>query len=153
LKTDVRANSLISKLSATPAMAATPAKPNVRSGLSQEQKPTRPLLREERRRTQRVLLRTRVQIHVALEGKLTTIDAITLSVNPQGALVVMKQNLPVETRLVLEHQSTKVRVPCRVPRLGREMPEGIHIPIEFDAPAPDFWGIVFPPVDWRADEE
>jgi hypothetical protein len=151
LKTDARVKSHIAKPSATP--APTSAKPNVRGALPQEQKAAKPLVREERRRSQRVLLRTRVQIHVASQGKLITIDAITLSVNPQGALVVMKQNLPVETRLVLEHQATKVRIPCRVPRLGREMPEGVHVPIEFDTPAPDFWGIVFPPVNWRADDE
>jgi hypothetical protein len=29
------------------------------------------------------------------------------------------------------------------------MPEGFHIPIEFDSPAPDFWKIAFPPTDWR----
>ena len=48
---------------------------------------------QERRRGQRVLLRIRANIHVALQGKATTLDAATLSVTPQGAVVVMKQNL------------------------------------------------------------
>jgi hypothetical protein len=113
----------------------------------------RPVSVEERRRSQRVLLRTRAKIHVALAGKLTTIDAITLSVNPQGALVVMSQSLPVESRLVLEHGHTKERVACKVARAAREMPEGFHVPLEFDSPAPEFWRIAFPPTDWRADDE
>lgn len=104
---------------------------------------------EERRRTQRVLLRVKANIHVALQGKQMTFDVFTLSVNTQGAVVVMKQGLPPETRLVLEHGSTKERVACKVIRAAKETPEGFHIPLEFDSPAPDFWKITFPPENWR----
>jgi len=110
-----------------------------------------PIAGQERRRGQRVLLRIRANIHVALLGKATTLDAATLSVTPQGAVVVMKQNLPAETRLVLEHGGTKQRVDCKVARPTRETPEGFHIPLEFDSPAPGFWKINFPPSDWRPD--
>lgn len=107
---------------------------------------------QERRRGQRVLLRIRANIHVALQGKATTLDAATLSVTPQGAVVVMKQNLPAETHLVLEHGGTKQRVECKVARPSRETAEGFHIPLEFDSPAPGFWKIDFPPSDWRPDD-
>ena len=112
-----------------------------------------PIASQERRRGQRVLLRIRANSHVALPGKATTLDAATLSVTPQGAVVVMKQNLPAETRLVLEHGGTKQRVGCKVARPTRETPEGFHIPLEFDSPAPGFWKISFPPSDWRPDGE
>jgi len=108
--------------------------------------------REERRRTQRVLLRVRASIHVALKGTATTFDVFTLNVNPGGALILMNQSLPPETRLVLEHGSTHERVACKVVRQPREMPEGFHVPLEFDSPAPDFWKIDFPPTDWRPEE-
>jgi hypothetical protein len=107
---------------------------------------------QERRRGQRVLLRIRANIHVALQGKATTLDAATLSVTPQGAVVVMKQNLPAETRLVLEHDGTKQRVDCKVARPPRATAEGFHVPLEFDAPAPGFWKINFPPSDWRPED-
>lgn len=107
---------------------------------------------EERKRTQRVLLRVRANVHVAVQGKPTTLEASTVSVNPQGALVVLKQSLPAETRLILEHGGTREKVSCRVAKLGKEMPEGFHVPVEFDSPAPGFWKIDFPPVDWRPDE-
>ena len=106
-----------------------------------------PVKSEERRKGQRVLLRVQARIHVALEGKPTTLDVATLSVNPTGALVLMKQGLPAETRLVLEHKATKERVACKVAGLPREMPEGFHVPLEFDAPSPTFWKIDFPPAD------
>jgi hypothetical protein len=108
---------------------------------------------EDRRRSQRVLLRVRANIFVALQGKPAAFEVITLSVNHQGALVVMAQNLPPDTRLVLEHTGTKERVACKVARAARETPEGFHVPIEFDSPAPDFWRIAFPSADWRADDQ
>ncbi len=106
----------------------------------------------DRRRGQRVLLRIRASIHVALKGQRETIDVATLSVNPHGAMVVMDRNLAADTRLVLEHGATKQRVACRVVRSAQKMPEGFHVPLEFDSPAPDFWKIDFPSPDWRPDE-
>jgi hypothetical protein len=108
---------------------------------------------EERRRSYRVLLRVRANIHVALQGKPVTFETVTLSVSNHGALVVLKQNLPCDTRLVLEHSATRERVACKVARIAREMPEGFHIPLEFDSPAPNFWRIAFPPSDWRPPDD
>jgi hypothetical protein len=104
---------------------------------------------EEKRRSQRVLLRVRASLFVALNGKLTTFETVTLSVNNHGAMIILKQGLPPETRFVLEHSGTKERVACKVIRPSREMPDGFQIPIEFDSPAPNFWRIAFPPNDWR----
>jgi hypothetical protein len=110
------------------------------------------ILEQERRRGQRVLLRIRALIHVALQGPATTLEANTLSVNPKGALVVINKNLPQDTRLVLEHGGTKERAACKVVRPAKEMPEGFHTALEFDPPVPDFWKIAFPPANWRAED-
>jgi hypothetical protein len=107
---------------------------------------------QERRRGQRVLLRIRALIHVAVQGPVTTLEADTLSVNPKGAVVVIKRNLPAETRLVLEHGGTKERAACKVARPAKEMPEGFHTALEFDPPAPDFWKIAFPPANWPSED-
>ena len=107
---------------------------------------------EERRRSQRVLLRVRAKVHVALQGKPTTFDVTTLSVNSHGALIALQQNLPTDTRLVLEHEGTKERMSCKVVRPPRETAEGFHTAIEFDSAAPDFWRITFPPSDWRPED-
>jgi hypothetical protein len=108
---------------------------------------------DERRRGQRVFLRVRASIHVALQGKQATFDAMTISVSHNGALLVLKQSLPITTRLVLEHAGTKERVPCKVIRSAQSMPEGFHTPVEFEAPSPNFWHIAFPPADWRAPDD
>lgn len=106
----------------------------------------------ERRRGQRVLLRIRASIHVALKGRQETFNVATLSVNPHGAMVLMDCGLEADTRLVLEHGATKECVACKVVRSSQKMPEGFHVPLEFDSPAPDFWKIDFPSPDWRPDE-
>jgi hypothetical protein len=114
----------------------------------------RPLLfGEERRRSQRVLLRVRANVHVVLQGKEAMFEVTTISVNDHGALIVMERTLPLESRLVLENCGTKQYVACKVTRPPREMPEGYHIPLEFDSPAPDFWKIAFPPTDWRPEDQ
>jgi len=105
---------------------------------------------EEKRRSQRVLLRVRAKVHVALKGVPKTFDVTTLSVNAHGALIVIDQNFPIDTRLVLEHCGTREKVACRVVRSPRETREGFHTAIEFDTPAPDFWRIAFPAPDWSA---
>jgi hypothetical protein len=71
---------------------------------------------EEHRRGQRVLLGVRAQVHVALGGTPTTFEVTTFSVNSHGALITLQQNLPANTRLVLEHEGTKEGMSCRVVR-------------------------------------
>ncbi|MBZ5501029.1 MAG: hypothetical protein LAN59_02160 [Acidobacteriia bacterium] len=107
---------------------------------------------QERRRGQRVMLRVKVKIHVALQGKATTFETATVSVSPVGALVAMQRNLGADTRLVLEHTGTSERVACKISRPPREMPDGFHTALEFDSPSVDFWKIAFPPADWRAED-
>lgn len=145
-----------------PSRAATPGQkgvssvkpaPTEGSGLAAAQQPAARLSSgEERRRSQRVLLRVRAQIHVALEGKATTFDVLTLNVNPHGALVVMDKSLASGTRLVLENTTTRERVACKVVRHPRESAEGFQVPLEFDSSAPRFWRIAFPPADWRPED-
>lgn len=112
------------------------------------------LAEHERRRTQRVLLRVKANIHLAQQqGQAKSFEVATLSVNPHGAVIVMDQNLPIDTRVVLEHSGTKERIACKVARPAKQMTEGYHVPLEFDSPAPGFWKIDFPPSDWRPENQ
>jgi len=104
------------------------------------------------RRVQRVLLRVRASVHVSVEGQAQTFDVATLSVHPRGALVVMNRNLPPETRVVLEHGATKECVACKALPASRGAQGAFHVPLEFDSPSPNFWGIAFPPADWQPDD-
>jgi hypothetical protein len=108
---------------------------------------------EERRRSQRVLLRIRANVYVNLKGQEAKLEVRTLSVNPFGAMIIAAENLPAQTRLVIENTVTQERIGCCVVRAAKEMPDGFHIPIQFDVPAPKFWMIDFPPEDWRLQDD
>jgi len=107
---------------------------------------------QERRRGQRVMLRVKIRVHVALQGTPSTFEATTVSVNPAGALVVIERSLRSGARLVVEHGSTQERVACKITRPPRETPEGFYTSLEFDSPAPNFWKIAFPPPGWRVED-
>jgi len=120
-------------------------KPVVEEGIK------RPAVPEEgKKRAQRVMLRFSMKAHVDLGGKPNTFTVTTVSVNPNGALLVAPQLLPESVQIVLENPSTRERATCRVVRAGKQMSGGYEVPIAFDPPAPNFWKIDFPPSDWRA---
>ena len=104
---------------------------------------------EERRRSQRVVIRVNVTLHYMLQNHLSSIPASTVAVNDHGAMLVCARALPAGTRLELQNNHTRQRLRCRVSRSPRETPEGFQIPIEFEALAKGFWHISFPPPDWK----
>jgi PilZ domain len=105
----------------------------------------------ERRRSQRVTLRVRVKLHVAIEGKPDSVQAFTANVNDHGALLVSPESFQTEDRFVLEHSHTRQRMGCRVTRRPEAIQGGFQVAVEFDGPAPGFWQIVFPPTSWKAE--
>ncbi len=107
----------------------------------------------ERRRGRRVLLRIRANVHVMLKGREEMLEVTTLSVNPAGAMLVCPKNLTPQTEFVLEHAATKQTIPCLVVSAAKQVPDGFHVPISFDAPAPNFWKIDFPPEDWKPHDD
>lgn len=107
---------------------------------------------DERRRSQRVVLRVSVKLHVAIEGKPETIPAFTANVNVHGALLLCPENFAAGQRFVLEHGMSRERIGCRVTRKPQAGHGGFQVPVEFDQTAPGFWHITFPPIDWKAEE-
>lgn len=106
----------------------------------------------ERRRSQRVVLRVPVRLHLAMEGKPDVIAAFTASLNVHGALLLCPENFLEGQRFVLEHGLSRERIGCRVARKPQAAPGGFQVPVEFDKAAPGFWHITFPPADWKAVE-
>lgn len=100
-------------------------------------------------RTQRVMLRFSMKAHVTLGGKANSFTVTTVSVNPNGALLVAPHLIPVSSQIVLENPGTREKASCRVTRAPREVSGGFEVPVAFEPPAPNFWKIDFPPSDWR----
>lgn len=105
---------------------------------------------EERRRSQRVIIRVPVTLELMQNGKPERIVAHTVAVNVHGAMALCSRNIDAETKLEVLNESTKKKAVARVTRPPRESAEGFLIPLEFTSPAPDFWQISFPPSNWKA---
>jgi len=104
----------------------------------------RPQTNEERRRAQRVLLRMPILIH--LPGKANPLNGFTHTVSASGAMIILPQGLSQGTKLSIENPKTQKKVEAHVVRPPQMNAEGSLIPVEFTAPAPQFWNIFFPPV-------
>lgn len=99
---------------------------------------------EERRRSQRVVIRIPVLLYLALPNVPPELAAETVSVNDYGALLLCPHAVPNGARFEIEHKRTRGRQGCHVVRAPRQTPEGFYVPIEFDTPAKSFWHIAFP---------
>ena len=98
---------------------------------------------EERRRAQRVLLRIPVLVH--LKGREKAIDGTTHTVSTTGGMIILREGLPEGTKFTLEKPRTQQKVEVNVVRPAQPNQEGSLVPVEFLAPAPNFWNIFFPP--------
>ena len=107
---------------------------------------------EERRRSQRVIIRVPVTLVVTENGETVQVSAYTVAVNIHGAMVVCSRSLDADTPIELVNGRTEEKIGSRVTRAPRESSEGFLIPVEFTSPSPNFWQISFPPTNWKAPE-
>jgi hypothetical protein len=88
----------------------------------------------------------RVPVRIKVAGKTQAIEGATHTVSASGALILLAEALPQGTKLTIENITTQKRVEAQVPRQPQSSSEGSLVPIEFTAPAPNFWNVFFPPV-------
>ncbi len=108
---------------------------------------------DERRRSQRVMIRIQVSVQAVVSGQRISVRAVTASVNDHGAMLLCARSFAPNTQIDLENEHTRQKLPCRVTRAPAESPEGYLIPVEFKAPAEGFWQISFPPANWRPPDD
>ena len=105
---------------------------------------------EERRRSQRVIVRVPITLVLTEAGQAAKITANTVAVNIHGAMVLCPRALDEGTKLELENGRTGEKIAARVTRGPRESSEGFLVPVEFVTPSPNYWQITFPPANWKA---
>jgi hypothetical protein len=115
-----------------------PVTPSVKPGL------TRPPTAEERRRAQRVLLK--MTVNVIVSGKPKPFEATTHTVSQNGAMILLPENLPEGTKMILENPKSQKTVEAKVVRPAQHTHEGALTPVEFLTASPSFWNVFFPPV-------
>jgi hypothetical protein len=105
----------------------------------------------ERRRSQRVALRIPVVvIGTDAHGKPFGEVTHTVIVNAHGALIELKAELNDNDRVLLRNKASGQREPCKVVWFRKGEQGGNNtVGLEFTIPAPQFWGVQFPPEDWK----
>jgi hypothetical protein len=104
---------------------------------------------EERRRSQRVIIRIPVTMEITFSDEVVTVPAYTVAVNIHGAMVLCPRPVDPQTKLDIVNDRTQERAGARITRAPRESAEGYLIPLEFSVPTPAFWKISFPPTNWK----
>jgi len=105
---------------------------------------------EDKRRSQRVIVRVPITILLAENDQTLKISCHTVAVNIHGAMIICPRALEENTKLEVINGRTDEKIGCRVTRAPRESAEGFLIPVEFSTPSPNFWQITFPPSNWKA---
>jgi hypothetical protein len=108
-----------------------------------------------RRRSQRVILSMPVAVRTEGISRLGSFEETTktLIVNAHGALIAIAGKLEKGQTLILTNVVTRQEQLCRVVHVGPISDGKAQVGVEFTAPSPDFWQIVFPPEDWHAEQE
>ena len=108
---------------------------------------------DERRRSQRVIIRVPLTLELSKGGKSFMVSAHTVAVNIPGAMVLCRESLDSDTKVEIINDRTRERASARVTRAPRHSAEGFLTPLEFVKPFPMFWQISFPPSNWKPNEE
>jgi hypothetical protein len=104
----------------------------------------------KKRRSQRLALSVPVVAYkLPNVGRHFFEGAHTLAVSAHGALIGLATEVAADQRLVLKHAISGEEQECRVIFVQRKPSGRTEVGIEFREPAPKFWGITFPPADWK----
>jgi hypothetical protein len=78
----------------------------------------------------------------------------TVLVNARGALITLAASVGMGQRLSITNVKTNRKIECTVVhrRSNPRNKEIVEVGIAFDEPAPRFWGLSFPPEDWRPED-
>jgi PilZ domain len=106
--------------------------------------------RIEMRRSRRVLLRLPVQVRWTPAGETAiTEDTTTLVVNAHGALLALAMKVKPGARIFVRNRAIVEDKECRVVRVGQKHDGKSEVGVEFLRPDAKFWGLEFPPDDWK----
>jgi hypothetical protein len=104
---------------------------------------------QNRRRTQRVIMRVPVRISGQnAVGSQFEEETHTLAVNANGALLVLSVTVRKGQVLHLLNVAMGDKAECVVAHLGQRHGDLVEVGIAFRLPNPNFWRVAFPPRDW-----
>jgi hypothetical protein len=103
-----------------------------------------------KRRSQRIELNAPVVLHrPPKEGPQFYERTQTLVVNAHGALMALAEKVAPKQRLLMQNVDSGEQKECQVVYVEKGLGP-TKVAVEFTRPAPSFWRIAYPPVDWTA---
>jgi PilZ domain len=104
----------------------------------------------EMRRSKRVALRLPIQVRWTPPGDMAiTEETTTLVVNAHGALISLAMRVKPGTRIFVRNRAVADDKECRVVRIQEKHEGKSEVGMEFLRPDAKFWGLEFPPEDWK----
>ena len=104
----------------------------------------------EMRRSQRVLLRLPIQVRWTPPGEpAISEETTTLVVNAHGALIALAMKVKAGARIFVRNTVQAEDKECRVVRVSGRVDNKHEVGVEFLRPDAKFWGLEFPPDDWK----
>jgi PilZ domain len=99
----------------------------------------------ERRRTLRVALALPVIVHGENQmGEKFCVRAMTRSINQQGALLAMEEQVVPGQPLLIVNENTSRSMETRVAHVKRDRDGKLCVGLEFVSPEANFWKMTFP---------
>jgi len=99
----------------------------------------------ERRRTLRVAMALPVIVHGQNEmGEKFCVRAMTRSINQQGALLAMEEQVVPGQSLLIVNENTSRSMETRVAHVKRDRDGKMYVGLEFVNPDANFWKMTFP---------
>jgi hypothetical protein len=106
-------------------------------------------LTSSRRRTQRLLLRIKVQVSGQNStGQPFEEETSTSSASPHGASVLLAAPVTKGQRINLLNLNTNAKAECVVVHVGEREGDRLQVGVAFLVPNAKFWSAAFPPDDW-----
>jgi hypothetical protein len=106
---------------------------------------------KDKRRSQRIVLSVPVVAYRSQKQGLAFSEGTrTLVVSAHGALISLTAKVAIDQTLLLKNALTGEELECRVVFTQKKAMGSTDVGIEFREPAPGFWHIAFPPVDWAS---
>ena len=102
------------------------------------------------RRSQRVLLRLPIHVRWTPHRETAIIeDTTTLVVNAHGALIALAMKVKAGMRIFIRNPALADDKECRVVRVQEKLEGKNEVAVEFLRSDAKFWGLEFPPGDWK----
>jgi hypothetical protein len=102
------------------------------------------------RRSKRVLLRLAIQVRWTPPGdSAISEETTTLVVNAHGALISLAMKVKPGARIFVRNRAVADDKECRVVRIQEKREGKSEVGVEFLRSDAKFWGLEFPPDDWK----